>query len=199
MEGSTYKHRYFYFYLVDKDLQHCLISNSKTTHAIHDEFHEPHYQRHVSPWSKTSDPRANLWNQETTTPPSHLLSHLKVLDVSPTQSIILFSGHPPQNRNVLKRQAPPSGNKHHPCNIWHSIRFTARRLTTDPHSRTQPLARVLTMFWGMWLVLMLWDRVRKCGGVPAKAEVSVKDADVPCTSSLPFRCNCSFLGIWSQD
>jgi len=33
------------------------------------------------------------------------------------------------------------------------------------------------------------------GGVPAKAEVSVKDADFPCTSSLPFRCNCSFLGI----
>jgi hypothetical protein len=25
------------------------------------------------------------------------------------QSIVLFSGYPPQNRNVLKRQAPPSG------------------------------------------------------------------------------------------
>jgi len=109
MEGSTYKHRYFYFYLIDKDLQHCLISKSKTTHAIHDEFHEPHYRDMWAPEVKAPIPVQIYGIKKQPLLPRTSCPTQKVLDVSPTQSINLLSGYPPQNRNVLKRQAPPGG------------------------------------------------------------------------------------------
>jgi hypothetical protein len=194
MEGSTYKHRYFYFSLVDKDLQHCLISKSKPTHAIHDEVHEPHHQRHVSPWSKNSDPRANPWIQETTTPPSHLLSHPKVLDVSPTNPSSYF-------RAIPHRIAMFSNAKHHQVAQTPPLQHLTQHPlhSSSPHDRpsfshstisscAHDVLRNVARAYALRPCQKMWS------GFQPRLKSALK-TNVPYTSSLYFRCNSSFLGF----